>query len=134
MWTCPNCNRIFKKAKQPHSCKKIPVESHFVNKEAAKELFDYLLKRIEENIGKCRVVSLPCCVHLFGNYEFLAALPKKEGIEIRFALNRKLNSPRLKVCVPMSNKVFKNCFDIKSKQEIDSEFIGWLKESYYLKS
>ena len=73
-------------------------------------------------------------MHLYGNYEFLAALPKKDRIEIRFALDRKLNSPQLKVCVPISSKVFKNCFNIGSKQEIDNEFIGWLKESYYLKS
>ncbi|MCL5433175.1 MAG: DUF5655 domain-containing protein [Patescibacteria group bacterium] len=133
MWTCPNCNRIFKKAKQPHSCKKVSVESHFENKEKARELFDFLHRRIEEKIGKCKIVSLPCCVHLFGTYDFIAILPKKNGVEIRFALDRKLDTPRLKVSVPMSSKVFKNCFDIENKQEIDGEFIGWLKESYHLK-
>jgi hypothetical protein len=106
---------------------------HFENKEKARELFDFLLKRIEDNIGKCKVISLPCCVHLFGTYDFLAVLPKKNRIEIRFALNRKLNTPRLKVSVPLSSKVFKNCFDIGRKQEIDGEFMGWLKESYFLK-
>lgn len=134
MWTCPNCDRIFQKANQPHSCKKVSVESHFENKENARELFDYLFRRIEENIGKCKIVSLPCCVHLFGTYEFLAVLPKKDGVEIRFALNRKLDTPRLKVSVPMSSRVFKNCFDISSKQELDREFMGWLKESYHLKN
>jgi len=134
MWTCKKCGRIFKKAKQPHSCRKVPLEQHFKNKDKAKELFDHLVKRIEKEIGKVKIISIPCCVHLFGKYDFLAALPKKDRLEIRSALDRELKTPRLKTSVPMSSKVFKNCFDICLKKEIDDEFVGWLKESYHLKS
>jgi hypothetical protein len=133
MWTCLKCGRIFEKAKQPHSCQKIPIEQHFQNKEKAKKLFNYLTEQVNNNVGKCKIISIPCCVHLFGKYDFLAALPKKDGLEIRFALSRKLNTPRLKQSVPMSAKVFKNCFEINSEKEIDNEFIEWLKESYHLK-
>lgn len=133
MWTCPKCERIFKNNNQPHSCKKIPLKNHFEGKEKAKELFDILVERINSNIGKCKIISIPCCVHLFGKYDFLAALPKKDRLEVRFALDRKLDSSRLKVCVPMSTKVFKNCFNVYSKKEIDQEFMSWLKQSYYLK-
>ncbi len=133
MWTCPNCDRFFKKTDQPHSCKKVPIDSHFKNKEKAQELFSYLFQRIEKDIGKCTIISLPCCIHLFGSYDFLAVLPKKDSMEIRFALNRELNTPRLTVSVPMSTKIFKNCFDISSKEELDLQFMGWLKESYHLR-
>ena len=85
------------------------------------------------NIGKVKIISIPCCVHLFGKYDFLAALPKKDSLEIRFVLNRELGSPRLKQSVPMSTNVFKNCFEITSEKEVDNEFIGWLEESYHLK-
>jgi hypothetical protein len=85
------------------------------------------------NIGKVKIISLPCCIHLFGKYDFLAALPKRDGLEIRFVLNRVLNGPRLTQSVPMSSSVFKNCFEITSEKEIDNEFVGWLTESYHLK-
>ena len=133
MWTCQNCNRIFEKENQPHSCKKVPLKDHFRNKDKAKKLFDYLVERIKTETGKCKIISIPCCVHLFGKYDFLAALPKKDKLEVRFALDRKLTSPRLKTCVQMSAKVFKNCFDINKKEEINDEFVKWLKESYLLK-
>ncbi|MBU0975440.1 MAG: DUF5655 domain-containing protein [Patescibacteria group bacterium] len=133
MWICQKCERIFQKAKQPHSCKKVSLESHFTGKEKSKDLFDFLFKQIEKNIGKCKIISMPCCVHLFGKYDFLAALPKKDKLEIRFALDRKLDSPRLKICVPMSSKVFKNCFEVQSRSEIDKEFLGWIRESYHQK-
>jgi hypothetical protein len=133
MWTCPECGRIFEKEKQPHSCKNVPLEKHFRNKDKAKELFDYLVERVNMEIGKCKIISIPCCVHLFGKYDFLAVLPKKDRLEIRFALDRKLDSPRLKQCVPMSTKVIKNCIDITVIEEINDEVVQWLGEAYHLK-
>lgn len=133
MWTCPKCGRIFKRKGQMHSCKKVPLESHFENKESAKELFDFLLKQIKAKVGNCKIISLPCCVHLFGKYDFLAALPKKDKLEVRFMLNRKITNPRITATVPLSSKTFKNCLDVSSKEEIDKELIGWIKESYSLR-
>src|SRR4030042_5887379 len=118
MWNCHKCGRIFHKTAQPHSCHKIPLEQHFRNKDKAKELFDCLVRQINAKVGKCEVISIPCCVHLFGSYDFLAALPKKDRLEIRFALDRKLDTPRIKQCVKMSAKVFKNCLEITTTKEV----------------
>ncbi len=133
MWICPGCGRIFEKTKQPHSCHKIPLEQHFKNKEKAKEIFDNLVSQINSKIGKCQIISLPCCIHLFGKYDFLAALPKKDRLEIRFGLERELDSPRLKISIPTSAKYFKNCIDLIEKEEVDGEIIKWLDEAYHLK-
>ena len=133
MWTCPRCGRIFGKEKQPHTCRKVDLEQHFRNKIKAKDIFDFLVKQINEKIGKCQIISIPCCVHLYGKYDFLAALPKKDRLEIRFSLDKVLNSPRLKQSVPVSSKYFKNCIDLNTKEEVNSELIKWLNEAYFLK-
>ncbi|MFA5828651.1 MAG: DUF5655 domain-containing protein [Candidatus Shapirobacteria bacterium] len=133
MWTCQICSRIFAKNSQPHSCRKVPLDFHFKGKEKALELFCILKKTIEEKIGKCQVISIPCCIHLFGNYDFLAALPKKDRLEIRFALDRILTDKRVKQTVPLSQHFYKDCIDIYSVDDIDDLVIGWLKESYHLK-
>ena len=133
MWTCPKCSRIFRTTNQPHSCRKVPVEKHFGGKVKAKKLFDALVKQINTTIGPCQIIFIPCCIHLFGKYDFLAALPKQDRLEIRIALNIKVSSPRLRTSVPLSAQVYKNCFDLFSPSEIDAEFMGWLKESYHLK-
>lgn len=96
-------------------------------------MFDSLIKEINEKIGKCEVVSILCCIHLFGKYDFLAILPKKDRLEIRFALDRQLKSTRIKQCVSMSKKVYKNRIDKYLKEEIDKELVGWLNQSFYLK-
>ncbi len=130
MWECDKCHRVFKNKNQPHSCKSIPLAQHFKNKEKAKKIYDQLLAETNEKIGKVKEISLPCCIHFFGKYDFLAALPKKDSLEVRIALDRILKNPRLKVAVPVSAKMYKNCFEINSEKDLDSEFMGWVKESY----
>lgn len=109
------------------------MDDHFKNKNIAKNLFDNLIDKINSDIAKCEIISIPCCIHLFGKYDFLAILPRKYGLEIRFALGRVLESPRLKQSVPLSKNNYKNCIDLKIKDDIDSELLGWIDEAYHLK-
>lgn len=135
MWTCPKCERIFERAKQQHTCATKPIEEHFVNRHEAYLLYQKLLKNIGSKVGRFKVLSIPCCIHLFANYDFMAILPKKDGVlELRFALDKKLVSKRITACVPLSFKSYKNCLLINSAKDIDSELIKWLEESYSLKS
>ena len=132
MWSCPKCGRIFKKKDQPHSCKKYPKEKHFEKKEYAEDLYGFLLVAINTKVGKVKEISLPCCIHLFGNYDFIAILPKKDHLEIRFALDEKLKAKRITNCVPLSKKKHKNVLNIYDGKEIDKQLIKWLKRSYNL--
>lgn len=134
MWTCPNCKRIFQRIEQPHSCRIFPLEKHFKNKEKARGLFDYLIEKITKDIGKNKIISLPCCIHLFGNYDFLAALPKKEKLEIHFVSNHILKSPRIRQWTHLSNKNLLNSVDISRKDEIDNELMRWIDEAYHAKT
>lgn len=130
MWTCSKCSRTFRSKSQPHSCSSIPIEEHFQNKAKAKEIFEYLLSQINRQIGQSRIISLPCCIHLFGTHDYLAALPKKDKLEIRFTLNRKIDSPKLIQCVPISADKFKNCLDLTSLADVNIELLTLINESY----
>lgn len=133
MWTCPKCGRIFEKTRQSHSCHIVPLGQHFQHKDQARELYDRLLDKVNEQIGRCRVISLPCCIHLFGRYDFLAVLPKKDKIEIRFASDQKLKNPRVKQSIPTSAELYKICLDIEKKEEMNAELLRWLRRAYFLK-
>lgn len=134
MWTCPKCKRVFQRAGQQHSCATKPLSEHFKNKPEAFNLFRTLLKIIENKVGKFKVISIPCCIHLFGKYDFLVILPKKDGvIEIRLALDHAIKDECIVNCIPLSSTCYKNCLNIKSYADIDSKLIGWLKESYNLR-
>jgi hypothetical protein len=133
MWKCPKCDRVFDRNGQSHSCHRVTLDQHFKNKEVARGIFEGLTDAIDREVGKCEVVPIPCCVHLFGQYDFLAALPKKDKLEIRFALDRALTDPRVSQAVRLSRTSFKNCLDLHSVQDIDKELVDWLRESYHLK-
>jgi hypothetical protein len=116
-----------------HSCRTISLDQHFVNKPKAQEIFNQLLQMITKEIGKVEIISLPCCVHLYGQYDFLAALPKADKLEIRFALNRLLDSPRRINQVALSQQSYKNCIDVYDIKDVDEELLSWVKEAFFLK-
>jgi len=132
MWTCPKCQRTFQKKDQPHSCKTIALADHFKGKEKARVLFDELVKRINEDIGNVKIISLPCCIHLFGTYDFAAILPKKDKLELRFGSHEKLTNPRIANAVPVSLSSYKIVVYISCSTEIDKELIDWLRRAYKL--
>ena len=109
------------------------MDDHFKNKDYLRALFDYLVEKISKEIGKVEIISIPCCIHLFGTYDFLVILPKKDKLEIRFASDRKVGNERIKADVPLSKVFVKNALFISSQNEIDKEFMTWVKESYHLK-
>ncbi|MFA6553819.1 MAG: DUF5655 domain-containing protein [Patescibacteria group bacterium] len=130
-WTCPECHRQFAKKGQQHSCATKPLKDHFTNKLEAYKLFQLLLKKIELQIGKIKILSIPCCIHLYGSYDFMAILPKMKGVlELRFALDHTLKNKRIFASVPISSTSHKNCLRITSAIDIDAELLGWLKQSY----
>lgn len=116
-----------------HSCKTVQLAEHFEGKELAKEIFDHLLAKIKAEVGQSEIVSLPCCVHLFGTYDYLAALPKKDKLEIRFTLNREVKNNRVNAITPVSSQAFKHSIDLYTPEDVDEELLGWIKESYNLR-
>lgn len=133
MWTCPTCGRAFGRQGQSHSCRTMALEQHFRNKATAKGLFDQLCEEINSSIGQCEVISLPCCIHLCGKYDFLAAFPRRDRLEISVALDRPLEGHRVRQSVAISATSYRSCVDLRSRPEIDEELMAWLAEAYHLR-
>jgi len=111
----------------------VPLEKHFKNKDRAKVLFDWLVEAIWNDVGPCEIISIPCCIHLVGTYDFLAALPKKDSLEIRFALHRQLSHGRVSQCVQTSKTGWAVSIVLGSESDVDEEVLGWLRESYHIR-
>lgn len=134
MWQCPKCKREFQKKKQSHSCTCYPLENHFEGKERGKELFIDLKIKIVKNIGPVKIESLPCCIHFVSSYTFAACWATKIGINIDFSSEKEIQIKRKHKVNRLSANRYVYYMDISSENEIDSELIGWLKDSYHLKN
>lgn len=121
------------RSNQQHSCKNIPLDEHFKNKGKAKELFTFLFTEVNRSVGACTIISLPCCIHLFGTYDFMAVLPRKDKLELHFELGHTLENPRIKQTAAASARVFLNSLEITTVQDVDKELLNWLKDSYHFK-
>lgn len=130
MWQCPKCKREFIKTNQSHSCVAFPLEKHFVGKEKAKELFDYLKQQIEKNIGPVKIESLPCCIHFVKETTFCACWAMKGKIRIDFSLDKEEMIDRAVKMTKLSANRFLYYIDIANKSKIDAELLNWIKESY----
>lgn len=133
MWTCPKCKREFVNKNQAHSCARYPLENHFKGKkDLAKPLFEEFVKRIEKKIGKIKVESLACCIHLVSGSTFAAVWARKDRIKIDFRLDYKIANPRIRREVRMSANRYLYYLDLTDKSEIDAELLSWLKEAHNL--
>jgi hypothetical protein len=128
-WRCPTCGRNFRRSGQPHSCRVITVEEHFRGKPEARALYDRLLVSLNATLGPCEVIALPCCIHLARDVDFLAVLPKRHRLELRFALDRELSHRRVAVSVPVSSRAIKHCVDVSRAEDLDDELLSWIREA-----
>ena len=131
VWRCPKCNRAFRRTRQPHSCRTVSLESHLRHGEQRAH-FEHLVDEVNSKVGRCEVLSLPCCIHLVGKFDFLAVLAKKERLEIRFVLKRELASSRVQRSARISKTQYKHCVDVQAAEDIDEELLSWVREAYYL--
>lgn len=130
VWRCPDCNRPFRKTGQQHSCRTVALEEHLPADHLMRPLFDHLLERLEGEVATCEIVALPCCIHLFGTYDFLAVLPRKDHLELHFALHRELNNPRVSRSTRMSATSYLHSVNVATTRDVDDELQGWLREAY----
>jgi hypothetical protein len=131
-WRCPRCGRVFRRTRQQHSCRTVRLEDHVGPGDAMRPVFEELLARVRREIGAADVVSLPCCIHLCGTHDFLAVLPRKARLEIRFSLRREVESRRITHATRISSAKHKHSTDIATVEDIDDELLGWLREAYHL--
>jgi hypothetical protein len=130
-WRCPTCGRGFARTGQQHSCRVVALEEHLPEGDPRRPLFDALLAAVRDEVGRCDVVSLPCCVHLAGRHDFLAVLPRKGRLELRFTLPRALRASRVRRAEPISRTAVKHSLDIAADTDIDAELLGWVREAYH---
>ncbi len=134
LWTCPKCERMFRRKNQIHSCTKYPLEKHFEKKDLAETLYNDLSSKVENQIGSFYVESLPCCIHLVTcAYTFAAVYALRDGIKIHFTLDYEVVNDRIDKSSQMSKHRFLHSIDVKSDKEIDKELIGWIKLAYNMK-
>jgi len=80
-WTCPECQKEFRNKNQWHSCARIAIDNHFLNKDpSTKDTFNALMNIVNE-FGPVTINSIKTVIHLKSGATFLSITPKKNYLE-----------------------------------------------------
>jgi hypothetical protein len=130
LWECPKCGRQFEKRNQSHSCKKYPLEQHFIGKINGQLLYEKLKLTLEKTFDLFKIESLACCIHFVSTFTFTAVKVIKDKISIDFSLNHKVINKRIKQITPISKNRFLHSIDVFTEAEIDEELVEWIREAH----
>jgi Domain of unknown function (DUF5655) len=131
LWTCPTCGRRFVGRNMWHACGPYTVDGFMEGKgPRARELFE----RFESLIAACgpyEVAPAKTRVAFMGRVRFAGVERVSErGMSVAFGLPRRLDSPRIRKVDVYPPSWYVHHLRISEPDELDSEVLGWLKESY----
>lgn len=133
-WTCPECERVFARNKQAHSCESYPLDPlFFKSAKGVRELYDLLLARIKV-FGPIDIRVGPYNVSVRNLSTFMSIMPERDHLTIVFLRSELLDEFPIYQSHKQSSKRWANYVKIESPEEINHQLIAWLKDAYEITS
>lgn len=130
LWTCPDCRRRFVTANMWHSCEIHTVEEHL---EGVPEPIRQLYRGYERLARSCgddvEVVAQRSRIVFMVRVRYAGAVVQRRAVLARFALRRRLDSPRVHLIETFPNGWIGHHVRLHSLDDLDEELRGWLCES-----
>jgi hypothetical protein len=129
MWHCPECGKPFANRNSSHSCVRIPLDAHFVERPRARQLFDAFLAAVNATGDvPVDVIVSKGRIELMTRARFAGAVAHRDYIRIGFWLKRGLETDRFRVEVyPPKDWVYR--LDLRDEHQIDDELRALLREA-----
>ena len=130
MWTCPECNRVFKVKNQWHSCVIVREDDLFTNKPSSvKEIYTKLLEGCQE-FSTIEIDTTKSCIYFVDSNRYLVVKPQKTGLIIEFVLNRNVDVfPVIKI-IEIAKFRFAHRVMLESSDALNEEVMSWIEEAY----
>jgi len=111
-----------------HSCATVPWESHFAGRPQARALWDRLRALLEE-MGPVTVVSTRSRVGFMTRVRFCGAVPRRDGLRVRFWLKREIDSARFVWRQHLGHDDWIYDVLVHGPTDLDDELVAWLGEA-----
>lgn len=133
MWTCPTCNREFKRRGQQHTCSLITKESLFIKRPLElKTLFDKI-EKIVQKFGESKQETVkPDVIFFKTKSTFLAVKVKKDHLDVEFFLDHLEDIPPVYKFLQTSKHRVAHLVAVDRDEDISPQLIKWMRSSYQL--
>lgn len=107
------------------------VERHLAGQpDSAVDVFRLFVAAVE-GVGPFTYAVSKTTITLKGTRRgFAGARPDRSGLVGYFDLQREVHDPRITSVAPYTRKLFVHHFRLRTPEELDEEFTGWLSEAY----
>ena len=131
-WTCPNCQRQFTHENQYHSCRKITVDSHFVNKsDHIRAIYDRLMQTVT-TWKDVRIEAVKNAIMVKAGSTFLAVKPKKQWLDVEFTAEEDVYEfPVFKSQKYSANK-WALYVRLEDPNEVNDQLLQWIRDAYQI--
>jgi hypothetical protein len=131
MWSCPDCGRTFANREQTHTCAALTdLDRHFVGKAATvRATFDRVLGVVSQ-LGPVTVLPEKTRIALHVRMSFAAFVPRVRWLDGHLVLAERIDSARFRRIETYSARNVLHAFRLTSPEEVDGEFVGWLRLAY----
>ena len=130
LWHCPDCGRAFANRNQSHACGRHDLEAHFVGKApVVRALFDRVAGEIAR-IGPATVLPEKTRIAFQVRMSLAAVTPRRGWLDGHVVLARRLEHPRFRRVETYSPRNHLHAFRLAHPDEVDAEFVAWLREAY----
>ena len=133
-WTCPECGRRFTRARQSHSCVSVTEAALFQGKPPEVQSAFHKLRDAVTAFGEVHVDAVKASVNFGAKAHFAAAWPRAGRLDVEFVLDRPLKAKRVSKLQSYGATRHVHWVPVSGPDEVDAELLGWLRESYALRS
>ena len=133
MWTCPVCNRVFKRRDQPHSCKLASRADLFDKRPAIfRQLYSKIINSLQ-SLGTYHEEAIPPdTIYFKSGSTFLALKLKKNYMEVEFFLDHREEAPSISKFLQTSKNRYAHIVPINQEEDLTTAVLAWIRESYIL--
>ncbi|MEM1326935.1 MAG: DUF5655 domain-containing protein [Bacteroidota bacterium] len=129
MWTCPNCNRVFKTTNQSHTCNDKEVGELFLDRPdelvlAYADLIDIISEWTPFSQGTAKNTIV-----VTSKKAWLIIHPMKKELDLKFYYGEPISSPRVKKIGKMGKK-FGHHIRIQQSEELDETVMELLRKGF----
>lgn len=129
MWTCPNCERVFKSVNQSHYCGEVTLDDIFAKSPDHLLLaFDAILQQVMM-WEPCTVGAARKSVVFANTTAWLIVKPMAKQLDVKFYTDSPIDHARVKRIAEYRGK-FAHHLRIAHEDEVNTEVLELLKEGY----
>jgi hypothetical protein len=131
VWTCPECQRQFRRRGQSHECAPaLSIEEYFATGQPFERVVFDAVARHLDGVGAVKIEPLSVGIMFKRASTFAQLRPKRDRVELAFMLSRPLKHARIRKTWHGKGLRWAYFVDLRTSADVDEDITDWLTEAY----